>query len=271
MSEARGKGELYAKSVHHDFVWKLRLTHPDRAEIRLDWRGRTLVFDPVEVQPGDQVILTSAQPDRIRGTAAAVASGQRPTVIADRAILDWLSTHGALGPGSGDASTLDEGVTVRSLAYVRAPTARPLTHFLKASIGALRPRAIFDATVENARVEPIAGVAPRIWELTLPDVGRFLHLDVALHRGTTPAWLDAAASYAGATWVLAGCPYGEADAVAKHLPRFGGKHILISDLVNGERRARGLPAEGVTPLRDRLHNAGLPAHVFATQASYRFE
>ena len=47
--------------------------------------------------------------------------------------------------------------------------------------------------------------------------------------------------------------------------------MLVTELINSERRELGLPTELVTPLRDRLHTAGIEAHVFATQASYRFE
>lgn len=266
-------GALYAKSVSHDFIWKVRLTHPDRADVRVEWAGRPFVFDPVDPVEGDRVILTGAGPDRVRGTAAAVANGMKPDVIADRAILDWL---GGLGPlGAADLPDCEvDGVRVRSLPYAAPSVARPLTHFLKASLGVFRPSRGFGplrTARESAGREPVAGVAPRIWELALPGAGRLVHLDLALHGELSPAWLVASADFAGADWVIAGCAFGEAEAVARHLPHFAGKQILVTDLVNGERRARSLPVEGITPLRDRLHGLGLPAHVFATQASYRFE
>lgn len=264
MSAGEAAPGLYARKVQHDFHWRLRLTHPDRAEVRVEWKGRPVVFDPVEVQPGDLVVLTGADADRTRGTAAAVAAGVAPDVVADPALLEHLKGLGALGAASCSGGTID-GLTLRAIPYP-APAARPLPQRLRA--GALRPR----AAIESLRAR--AGrpdVAPRVWELTLPDGGRLVHADLCLHRDTPAAFLDTLGAMAGADWVLIGCPYGEADAVAAHAHRLEGRQVLVTELVNGERRARGLPCEGVTLLRDRLHAAGLPAHVFATQASYRFE
>ena len=48
MSAAAGAPGLYARKVQHDFQWRLRLTHPDRAEVRVEWKGRPVVFDPVD-------------------------------------------------------------------------------------------------------------------------------------------------------------------------------------------------------------------------------
>ncbi len=272
------KGALYAKTIKHDFAWKLRLTHPDRADIRLEWAGRPIVFDPVEIADGDVVVLTGPAPERLRGTVAALAAGKHPDVLADEAILAWLRGHGTLGEATlGLTSTSQvtvDGVTVRSMPYVATSPVRPLNHYLKASIIAFRPSrslGILRAGREAADRGPVASVAPRIFELTVPGVGRLVHLDLALTRLATPAWIASAADYAGADWVLAGCAYGESEAVATMLPGFAGKHVLVTELINTERRAVGLPVEGVTPLRDRLHADGLPAHVFATQASYRFE
>ncbi len=263
------KAPLHARSVQHDFAWKLRLTHPDRAEIRVEWHGRPVVFDPVQVQPGDLVVLTSAAPDRIRGTAAAVASGARPDVIADQAILDWLRKQGGVGPDSAPGGEVS-GVRFDAVAYTAPAPVRAGTHFLKASIGALRPRITLAALAESARIAPVEGVKPRAWQLTFP-AGRLVHLDLALTRATPPAWLQAAQVLHGADWLIVGCAYGESEAVAAQIGVFGAGQVLVTELVNGERRARGLPTEGVTLLRDRLHAAKIPAHVFATQASYRFE
>ena len=262
-----GDKQLYAKNVQHDFIWKLRLTHPDRAELRLEWKGRPIVIDPVEVLPGDLVLLTSASPDRIRGTAAAVVKGDRPDVIADPAVLEWLKRQGPLGAESASEGVV-AGVRFRSMPYTPVPEARPASYFLKASIGALRPRATLGGIRERASLPE---AQPRAWELTLPEVGRLLHLDLALHRQTPAAWVDAMQDFYGADWVIVGCAWGENDGVYQHVAAFKPKQLLVTELVNGERRARGLPCEGVTLLRDRLHEAGESAHVFATQASYRFE
>lgn len=262
-----GDKQLYAKNIQHDFIWKLRLTHPDRAELRLEWKGRPIVIDPVDVLPGDLVLLTSASPDRIRGTAAAVAKGDRPDVVADPAVLEWLKRQGPLGAASASDGVV-AGVTFRSVPYTPVPETRPVSYFLKASIGALRPRATLGGIRERASLPE---AQPRVWELTLPDVGRLLHLDLALHRQTPAAWLDAMKDFHDADWVIVGSAWGENDGVSNHIRAFKPKQLLITELINGERRARGLPCEGVTILRDRLHEVGESAHVFATQASYRFE
>ncbi len=264
------KEPLHARSLQHDFVWKVRLTHPDRAEVRIEWAGRPIVFDPVQVRDGDLVVLTSAAPDRVRGTAAAVATGQKPDVVADPAILEWLRQQGGIGELSAPGGTI-AGAGFRAVPYAPVSAVRPLNHFLRASIGALRPRITFAALAEGARAAPVEGVEPRAWELTFPRVGRLVHLDLALTRQTSEAWMEGAAGLFGADWLIVGCAYGEAEAVAALVPRFQAGQVLVTELVNGERKARGLPTEGVTLLRDRLHSAGLPAHVFATQASFRFE
>ena len=163
-----GDKQLYAKNVQHDFIWKLRLTHPDRAEVRLEWKGRPIVIDPVEVLPGDLVLLTSASPDRIRGTAAAVVKGDRPDVVADPAVLEWLKRQGPLGAESASEGVV-AGVRFRSMPYTPVPEARPASYFLKASIGALRPRATLGGIRERASLPE---AQPRAWELTLPEVGR---------------------------------------------------------------------------------------------------
>lgn len=263
------KAPLHARSIQHDFAWKLRLTHPDRAELRVEWHGRPVVFDPVAVLPGDLVVLTSAAPDRIRGTAAAVATGARPDVIADPAILEWLGKQGGIGPLSAPGGEVS-GVRFDAVPYTAAAQARPVNAFLKASIGALRPRITLAALAESARTAPVEGVQPRAWQLTFP-AGRVVHLDLALTRAVSPGWLQSAEVLHGADWLVVGCAYGESDAVATHVGAFRAGQVLVTELVNGERRARGLPTEGVTLLRDRLHAAKVPAHVFATQASYRFE
>ena len=59
--------------------------------------------------------------------------------------------------------------------------------------------------------------------------------------------------------------------VGSLVDRFGAKRVLVTELQNSERREVGLPTELVTPTRDKLVAAGIEAHVFATQASYRFE
>ena len=113
---------------------------------------------------------------------------------------------------------------------------------------------------------------PQIVEILFEDGSRLLHLDLSLHRETPSEWLDQVVSqFAEPEWLLVGQPMGEADALLQLLPRFKPRRVLVAELLNTERRRLGLPVELVTLTRDRLLSAGLEAHVFAPQASYRFE
>lgn len=253
--------------LDYDHGFRLRLDHADRAEIRLQWKGRGIVFDPCgPLEPDDIVVLTGPAPDRIRGLAAAVKAGQRPTVIASDEICDWLSRVGPFEGGPGPREV--DGVQFASLHYDPPAEGRPFPRRLVAYVGALKPGAALRHLREKSEMP---SGPPHIWQLTFPDHGRLVHLDLALHRGTSGDWVDrAATAFGNPDWLLLGCATGEGEGVRRWVGRFGGK-VLLADLVNGERRALGLPVELVTPLRDQLVAAGIEAHVFATQASYRFE
>lgn len=251
--------------VQYDYPYRLKLEHADRAEVRLHRSGRCIVFDPTEVKEGDIVVLTGPAPDRIRATAEAVKLGHRPTVLASEEILAWLRGVGAVDEPTGEV----DGVTFESLPYTPASTARPMPQRVMAHMGALKPVATFRHLRERATLPTSS---PCAWQLTFPDGSRLVHLDLALHRGQEATWKEqAAARFGGADWLVIGSAYGESEGVANSLGAFGARHVLLSDLVNGERRALGLPTELVTPLRDRLVASGVEAHVFATQTSFRFE
>lgn len=250
--------------VAYDSLYRLRIEHGDRAELRMTHHGRPLVFDPVEAPPADAVVVITG-PDRVRGIAEVVRAGAAPTVVASEEVLAWLR---GIGPIAGD-SVADggdfPGVTITSMPY-DAPAVTAARPSLR---GVLRPTAALRALREKASVP---GGAPRVWMLTLADGGRLVHLDVALHSGTSQAWVDTAvAAFGGAEWLLLGCAFGEGVGVERHVAAFGARRVLLAELVNGDRAALGLPTELVTPLRDRVLAAGIEAHVFATQTSYRFE
>lgn len=245
--------------VAYDYPYRLKIEHADFAELRLSRRGRPIVFDPaVPPSTDDLVILTGPGPDRLRATADAVRAGVRPTVLAAPEIAAWLRGLGPVEAVPPTATQLDD-LGVRWLDYTPLPReARPFRPV--AALRALRERTSWPEA------------SPRVWQLTFPDGARLLHLDLALHRGASPAWLeDAVAAFANPEWILVGCAYGEGAAVQAALPRFGGRRVLVVEINNAERRALGLPIELVTPLRDKLVDVGVEAHVFATQASYRFE
>lgn len=254
--------------VQHDFGFRLRLEHPDRAELRLLRVGRALIFDPDSPpEVDDIVVLTGSGEDRTRALRAALVAGRRHTVVAPPGL--WAELSAAAGDGGASAWSGD-GVTLRSLAYEPPVEARPSLLGAPAAL-ARGPRTLVRSLVP--RSPPREAV---VWEVAFADGTRLVHLDLALHAGTPEAWVErAVAAFGGAEWLVVGCPYGEGDALLRWLPRFCDEakptRVLLADLVNTTRRERGLPTELITPLRDRLLAAGLQTHVFATQASFRFE
>lgn len=255
-------------AVHYDYPYRLKLTHPEMAELRLERKGRTILFDPVSQPTADDiVVLTGPNPTRLTGTLAAIRAGVKPTIVAPEPLFDWLGTMGAVN-GGGPGRMIDD-VKIDALNYPALASARPLGHFLQASLHAARPRATLRRFAQQVR---LPACDPQVVELSFPDGTRLVHLDLSLNGATDEPWVTRAASrFGNANWTLVGASYGESAAVATWLPRFGVNRVLVVELTNGERRELGLPTELVTPLRDRLVTAGIEAHVFATQASYRFE
>ena len=259
---------MSSAAYHHDYPYRLRLLHPEYAELRVERKGRFLRIDPADMPENDEVVvLTSAAPHRARGTVEALQAGRRLSVIATRPVLDWLG-----GMGTVEASTFPatvDGVAIDALGYSPPRLARPLAQVLRASVAGARPGGTFRRFTEHIRFPT---TEPQALELRFEDGTRLVHLDLALHAHTDAAWLDrAVARFSGADWLVVGVPWSEGEALVRHLPRFAAKRVLVTELQNAERREVGLPTELVTPTRDRLVVAGVEAHVFATQASYRFE
>ena len=72
-----------------DFPWRLRIEHEGLVSLRMERRGRTLRFNPMNPpDPNDIVILTGTWPEHLEATAAMVGAGHCPTVIAPQAVLD---------------------------------------------------------------------------------------------------------------------------------------------------------------------------------------
>ncbi|MES2645085.1 MAG: hypothetical protein V4850_36700 [Myxococcota bacterium] len=259
---------MKATKFHHDYPYRLRIQHPEYGEIRLERKGRFLRIDPVEAPAEDEVVvLSSSAPHRARGTVEALQAGRRLTIVASKPVLDWLQGLGNVD-GHVFPATVD-GVTIDAMPYTAPVTARPLSSFLRASVAGARAGGALKRMAEQVRYPT---TEPHVIEVKLEDGGRMVHLDLALQKGTDPAWLDrAAARFGGAEWLLVGIPWGEGEGVVRHVARFGATRVLLTELLNAERREMGLPTELVTPWRDKLVESGVEAHVFATQASYRFE
>lgn len=254
------------------FSWRLRLELEGDASLRMERPGRTFRFDPGRAPDDDAVLLlTWNETERLVGAREAVAAGRAPTVLADPALLSWLSEAGEVqgaSPGPDDPVTVD-GVEVRFYPYTPIPYAEGAELLYKVSSAVAGPGRALRRLLARQR-QPSA--APVAVSLQLPDGGHFVHLNLALHRDTPDAWLDQALSrFAGSDWILAGVDYGHEDAFLEKIARFDARHILVADLVSDVRRALGLPTGVLTPLVDRLREQGLDAYVFATRASFRFE
>jgi hypothetical protein len=252
----------------HDFPWRLRLEHEGFASVRVERKGRTLRFDPVVPPDGDDiVVLTRAWPEHLDATAQAIAAGVRPTVVAEPEVLSWLSRKGELD-GHRAPVTLD-GLSIETLAYTPIPYAEGAEALRKVRSALVRPdRAVrrLARRVRQPKAEPV------VVQVTLPDGGRLLHLNLALHGGMPDAWLDeAAARFGGADWIVVGIDYGHDDAVLQRIQRFGDGRIMFTDLLNDSRQAVGMPINLLTPACDRAITQGVDAHLFVGGAGMRFE
>lgn len=206
--------------------------------------------------PAAEDIVVVTGPTRVRGILAALDAGVRPTVVAPEPVFDWLVRHGVNDGGPVPRSI--DGVGFDAMNY--APAHARVTDRLRGAMRRLRER------------ERPPACEPQILELTFPDHLRLVHLDLSLHAGVDEAWVTrAAARFGNPDLLLLGLPHGEGSAVLRLLPRFGPNRVLLAEMTNDERREAGLPTELVTPTRDELVRHGLDVHVFATQASFRFE
>ncbi len=244
------------------FPWKLRLQHLGGAGIKIEHPEGLLVFDPSEMpDEGAVVVLTRNDALAVRGTLEAARHGRRPRVIADEAILHWLSRHGAI---SGDVIPLNvDGMALSALTYTPPESA------LHRAVRVLRSPA---AALRRARISRgIPSTPPFAVEVTFPTGARLVHLGRALHDQTDVEWIERAAKrFAGVEWLIAGVEPGAHDAFQQHVARFSATRTLVADLVSDPRGAF-TPTKPVTPIVDRLMADAREAYVFSSEASLRFE
>ncbi len=227
------------------------------------------MFDPITPpEELDIVVLTGPSPPRLRGTLAALKQGRTLTVVAPEPIFEHLARQGKVVGGPGPRTI--EDLRIDGMLYSPAPgNAGALAPFQRASVAAAHPAAALRRLAETARG---ASGEPWIVELTFGDGARLLHLDLSLHQRADDQWVSrAAARFGNPEWIIVGAAHGEGPGLLRWLPRFGPNRVLLAELVNSERRELGQTTELVTPWRDRLMAAGVDAHVFATQTSFRFE
>jgi len=242
------------------------VTHLGGAAIQIEHAGDTLIFDP-PVQDGDFVSLVTWQDlGRLEGVRRAVADGRHPRVVAGPEVLAWLGKQGSIQ--ALEAPLVVEGVRVSSEPYEPIPWATPREAARKVRAALLNPLAAGERVAR--RLSRPTG-QPRVYELAFPDGARLVHLGCALHKGVDPAWITAAQErYGGADWMIVGVDFEEEDAVLEHLPGFNPGVLLLTDLLNAERAAVGLPTRLLTPTVDKLIDRGVNAYPFAGGATYRF-
>lgn len=252
------------------YPYRLRLVHEGGRALRVERRGPTVLFDPIlPPRREDIVVLTGGRPEQREATERAITAGVHPRVVAPAEGHEGLRAKGLPADRIGTSLREPDGLEIRQWAYPPAGEGRP-DPAPQALLGAVRrPRATMARVLGRRGACPFP---PQVSRLTLPDGGRLVHLGLSLHPQTDPAWLATVLpELAGAEWLLVGSDSGFQDAVHRHLPAFGGRHLLLVDLVGDARRAAGRPVELLTPLADRLCEARLNAYVLPSGVSYRFE
>ena len=239
------------------FPYRLRMVHEGLAGLRLETAARVLRVDPASpVAPQEAVILTSSDPERVRH---ARGLGADTPLIAPAPLLERLS------PADGrQAPTMLDGLQLELVPYT------PCADWLSRVQGSLtRPDRAAARLLARARVPRCP---PHVLLLTLGSGERLVHLNLSLHSETPADWLAALQERVrGAEWLLLGVPYGEGEAVLRHLKGFEARHVLFVDLAAETRRHLGRPTELLTPTADQAISQGIDGHVFVSQASYRFE
>lgn len=252
------------------FPYRLRIEHEGQLSLRLERLGATVRFDPSgPIGDGDVVVLTWTWPEHLQATAAALAQGRRPVVVAPAPVRDWLRSRGAPAELLLEGPARVDGLRVEQWPYTPIPWVTPPEAIHKLRSAALRP----DRAARRLLVR--AGLPrsqPQVTRIDLPDGEHLVHLNLALHGGTDPAWLaEQSARHTGARWLLLGCDFQEDEAVFAQVARFQARHVLLVDLLGDVRRGLGLPTGLLTLLCDRLRQSGVDAYVLASRVSYRFE
>lgn len=249
------------------YPWRLKLVHEGGRCIRLERKGRFFVFEPGGAS--DEVgILLGGDSERVSGLVSMAQDGRGEVVLSDEVAdelppLNGITVH--------RFPTTVDGVAFESMNY--SPLLQP-----DRSSGILRMRRAIKSPRKAAKrwrdnggrtaSSPLTSVV----QLTFPDGSRLLHLDLSLHQETSDQWVqEAQGRFRGADWLICGVEYGQDEAVLTHLKGFEPKLVMLTDLVNEQRQAQGLPVNLLTPTVDALIGKGLSAHPFPPKSSFRFE
>ena len=212
-------------------------------------------------------MLTWHETERVQGVVEAVKAGRSPTVMAHGHVLTWLERFGPVD-GRALGSAID-GLKIEAVAYAPVPYATPTEGFRKMRSALGNPVRAARRLKQRAA---LPSSSPLVYEVTFPGGERLLHLNCALHLGTEAAWLDEhGRRFSNADWTVVGVDFDEADAMRERIGTFDPQVLLVTDLVGDVRRRLGLPTQLLTPTVDALIDDGFDAHVFVSEASFRFE
>jgi len=248
--------------------WKMRLSHHGFAHLQLDWRGQILHFDPVYPPNDDEiVVLTWNWMSRLKGVVAAIQAGRRLHVVAPPEALDWLSRYGAFEGYVLDAQL--NGVSISLFPYAPLSSGEAHGDWSRLKSVVKRPQRAIGRLWERFEAPDFS---PMIAHLEFPSGARLLHMNLSINELTEIVWIKKMIEkFRGCDWLISGCDYQHDGAIIRHLPDFAPKHLLLADLIGDFRKGMGLPTQILTPVVDKLSNKGLSAHVFVSQASYRFD
>ena len=249
------------------YPWRLKLVHEGRRYIRVERKGRFFAFEP-DSAFHEVGILLGAEQERVSGLVRTAQSGRGEVVLSEQV---------AQGLGSLNGITMHcfpvtvDGVLFEGMSYSpllqpdRASGVLRMRHAIKS------PRKAAKRWRENGE-SPNSEALTSVVQLTLPDGGRLVHLDLSLHQETPDEWIkEAQERFKGADWLICGVEYGQDDSVLAHIKGFESKVVLLADLVNEQREAQGLPTNLLTPTVDALVEQGISAHPFPPKSSFRFE
>jgi hypothetical protein len=234
------------------------LVHDGFATLRIITdTSSVVVFDPHDEVEADAVVLSGGPWAERWSGLTRVPSGV-PVVAPRGASADR--------PMHAPPATVG-GVALEALAY--APYEYEGGQLDRVRAALRHPRFATDRI--RAR-RGVPDVAPHAYRISVPNGHTLVHLGLALHRGTTAAWLDSVRPWVeAADNVIAGYPHGEGEAAVRHLVNLAPKRVLFMDQVNDLRRAAGLDVQLLTPHRDALMDQGVETHVFVSGVSLRFE
>ena len=249
-------------------AFRLRISHEGASALKLEHVGGILRLDPL-VLPNENArcVVTWNEAERLQGARQAVEQARRPTVLSQEPVGDWLRQFGAVDTVAFPAEI--DGLQIEAVTYEPVPYATPAEGLRKIRSAMINPVRAVNRIRQRVQ---LPDTLPSILQITLPTGERLLHLNCALHRGTDADWLSEQAKRFGkADWTIVGVDFEESDAMCELIGHFEPQELLVTDLVNDVRTKLGLPTELVTPTVDKLCDAGFRAHVFATDASFRFE